>query len=78
MQETVQDSRGNPQDAITPLVAGFGRPEINHPRFILKAAGDSVRANLEQLGDLTHLKILVLALRIVQCFPLDSKDMPEY
>jgi hypothetical protein len=35
-------------------VAGFGRPEINHPRFILKAAGDSVRANLEQLGDLTH------------------------
>jgi hypothetical protein len=59
LQETVQDSRRNPQDAITPLVTGFGRPEIKHPRFVLEATDDGIPANLEQFGDLIHREELL-------------------
>jgi hypothetical protein len=59
MQEAVQGSRRNPKDAITPLVTGFGRPEITHPRFVLEAWGNSIPANFERLGDLIHCEELL-------------------
>ena len=46
MQETVQDRLRNPQDAITPLVTGFGRAEINHARFVLEVTDDTRSAAL--------------------------------
>jgi putative SOS response-associated peptidase YedK len=51
--------RRNPHDAITPLVTGFGRPEINHPRFVREVTGDTIGANLEKFGDLVHREELL-------------------